>query len=104
MKLTILFASFATIVGSIFYISKPVNAVGSGIALNNKTEINKAYSTASITSCPVVGNQVRSDGYSSDNNSDDTLNYEHCNACNTGALLPSKEGVIRCSFCGKQKE
>ena len=52
--------------------------------------------------CPVNG-----DGFQIPRPGDSLLrkeevtNYRHCEKCSTGAFLPSREGVSRCSFCGE---
>ena len=103
MKATILFGSLTIIISSIVYIYKPTNAVGSGVYVNTDLS-NKQSVFTSSTVCPVVGNQFKTISTTESSSGEEQPSYEHCVACNTGVYLPSKEGVLHCTFCGKQKE
>jgi hypothetical protein len=97
MKATILLGSLVVIIGSILYVTKPTNAIGSGIP---QTE-NKLYSTNIVVECPVAVTPINHElEFIVDDNG---VSYDHCHDCNTGVFLPSKEGGIRCTFCGKVK-
>lgn len=104
MKAIILFTSIAAIVGSILFISKPVNAIGSGAA--PKTVTSGSYSTTISFECPVVGKKNPLD---MEPNYEYTVNdgvqtYDHCHDCNTGAFLPARDtNIIRCTYCGVLK-
>lgn len=104
MKATIIFTSIAVIVGSILFISKPVNAIGSGST--PKTVTSGSYSTTISFECPVLGQKNPLDmepDYEYTVN-DGVQSYEHCKMCNIGAFLPSKDGsIIRCTYCGVVK-
>jgi hypothetical protein len=96
MKTTILISSIALIIGSITYLNKPTKAIGSE-SYNVKTN------STLMVECPVVGNGLNNkpQGYPSDDSSG--IVYEHCQECNTGVYYTSKENVIQCTFCGKEK-
>lgn len=104
MKATILFTSFLVIIGSIVYISKPTNAIGSGVN-PPKPVTTGSFSTSMTIECPVVGKKP----FDLEPNYEYTVSdgekiYDHCHACNIGAYLPSKEtNTIRCTFCGIEK-
>jgi hypothetical protein len=103
MKATILFTSIAAIVGSILFISKPVNAIGSGST--PKTVKTGSYSTTISFECPVAGKPalVLEPNYEYTVN-DGVQTYDHCHECNIGAFLPAKDtNIIRCSYCGVLK-
>lgn len=103
MKATILFTSIAAIVGSILFISKPTNAVGSGVTQPQKTLTTGSYSTKFIVECPVASLQPKEEPKYDYIATDGAMRYEHCKECETGVFMESTEGTIRCTFCEKVK-
>jgi len=101
MKKIILITSIATIIGSIFYINKPTNAVGSGVVKPEPTQ-TKLYTTTFTVECPVASfeEKLESKFIAIEN----TLPYEHCKDCGIGAFIESTDGEFRCSNCRKTKQ
>jgi uncharacterized Zn finger protein (UPF0148 family) len=64
--------------------------------VKNRFDKNKA-SEAGSTFCPVVGQTSQ---ISSPEN--EIAPYKHCEECKTGVYLEDKNGVNRCTFCGKK--
>ena len=99
MKRTILIFCLTIVTGCIVYLNKPTDAVGA----NNPIP---KYSTTFTVECPVT--QIKSSSffepqyaYTVTDASD--YHYDHCTRCDTGVFLPSKEGIVRCTYCGKLK-
>lgn len=110
MKLTILFTSLFLIIGSVFYISKPTNAVGAGVITSESTIVvtpaknTVPYSTSITIECPVVGKGLPMQPTYEFTVTDGITYYTHCNDCNTGVYLEAADtGIVRCTFCGKNK-
>jgi hypothetical protein len=102
MKATILFTSLIVLIGSMIYISKPSNAVGSGVS-QSKNGSSQTYTTTFVIECPVAEIQPKYDYTSTDDNNI-VMQYDHCKHCSTGVYLQSKnDDEIRCTFCRKLK-
>ena len=100
MKRAILIFCFTIVTGCMVYLNKPTDAVGANNSIPK-------YSASFTVECPV--SQAKSPPifepeypYTVTDSSD--YHYDHCASCNTGVFLPSKEGVVRCTYCGKSKE
>lgn len=106
MKATILFSSLAVIIGSLLYTSKPANANGSGYqtVTTGSYAVAGTYTTKFTVECPVIAKKPldMEPDYEYTVN-DGVKYYDHCKSCDTGVFLENKEGIIRCTFCGKNK-
>ena len=96
MKTTILISSIALMFGSILYLNKPTQAIGSGVAPSTRN--NYTFTPE----CPVVGNGLNNKPQEFIPDEGGII-YEHCQDCNTGVYYKSDENIIKCTFCGKVK-
>jgi hypothetical protein len=96
MKTTILISSIVLFISSFTYLNKPTKAIGSDLYNSTKNTFT------SVSECPVVGNGLNKNPQEF-LPEDGGIAYEHCHSCNTGVYYTSKENVIQCTFCGKEK-
>ena len=99
MKATIFFGSLATLIGSIIYISKPTDAVGSQFFQSEKTTSTGSYSTTLVVEFPVTSLNSKEEY----NPNTDIAKFKHCTDCGIGVYLEYTKEDIRCTNCGKKK-
>jgi hypothetical protein len=77
-----------------------VAAASFGISANNKPTVNGRTQSSTMGYCPawsaVTVDEIKSDRWDSE--------YIHCKICGQGAILPAKDGILRCTYCGKAQK